>query len=97
MLGGGNAAWTLRHNPCPRGIFSLANSSARGELVAAVRQHGWGRGVVGAVGVRGISGRGDRRLEGVWGLSLILRTVGRKVARGESQKPDHRADRKSVV
>ena len=38
------------------------------------------------VGVRGISGRGDWRLERVWGLSLILRAVGRKIARGESQK-----------
>ena len=49
--------------PALGGIFSLANSSARGERVAVVRQHGWGWGVVGVVGVRGISGRGDRRGE----------------------------------
>lgn len=45
-----------------------------------------GRGVVGVRGVRGVSGRGDRRVERVWGLSLILRTVGRKVSREESRK-----------
>ena len=44
MLGGGNTAWTLRHKPCPHGIFGLATGSAKGGLVIVARQHGAGSG-----------------------------------------------------